>query len=151
MRITLTKIINLILVLTVVASALYLPGYMKKRDERIRQEQKQSLFHGRPVVLEFTSVDCEICKKIKPIMAKLKKEYQGKLDFVAVQVESAEGKQLMKTYPVEYYPSFYLLYSPDKLFAHFEGGYPEETLRQGFDQFLSEQHRSQPKNSGAGK
>ena len=151
MNTSLTKIINLILLLAVVASALFLPGYMKKRDERKLREQKQSLFHGRPVVLEFTAVDCEVCKEMKPIIAKLKKAYKGKLDFVIIQVESNEGKQLMKTYPVEYYPSFYLLYAPDKIFAHFEGGYPEITMRQGLDQFINEQPRLQPKNSGAEK
>ena len=117
-----------------ILAALFLPEWMKDRNKTKAMEM---VFQGRPVVLEFTSPTCAVCKEMKPVVEKLKKDYDGKINFVIVSTDSDMGMALMDEFSVEYVPSFYLMHGKDQQFEHFEGAMPEQMFRNMLDEMLN--------------
>jgi len=63
---------------------------------------------GLPVLLEVQSPFCLGCVAMKPAVDKLESEFAGKLTVRRVDVQTDEGRQLMKEYRLEFTPSFIL-------------------------------------------
>jgi thiol-disulfide isomerase/thioredoxin len=141
------KIRTFILLAAVVAVALFLPEYMKKRDtvknDKVIEEVYKS---GMPVVLEFTSKTCSTCEQMKPVVKQLKQEYQGRVVFREVDVDSKEAEVFFKEFPAEYLPSFYITKSRKEIFEHFEGAQDIKWMRGLLDRMLA----GSVKKSGAG-
>jgi thioredoxin-like negative regulator of GroEL len=116
-----------------IIAALFVPDWLKEKDKKKAMEM---VFQGQPVVLEFTSPSCGVCKDMKPLVDKLKTEYKGRVNFVVVSTDSPEGAALMEEYPVEYVPSFYLLLDRETHFDHFEGPATEPVFRGLLDNML---------------
>jgi thioredoxin-like negative regulator of GroEL len=114
-------------------AALFLPDWLKSKE---KDKALAMVFQGKPVVLEFTSPTCGVCKEMKPLVEKLKKEYQGKVNFVVVSTDSTTGEALRDKFPVEYVPSFYLMIDEHNQFDHFEGAVPEPMFRTLLDGML---------------
>lgn len=134
-----SKIRVFVLMAVLVAVALFLPDYLKKRDT-VKNEQTiaQVYKQGLPVILEFTSKTCGTCAQMKPIVAQLKKEYSGRVFFREVDVDSKEANAFLNEFNVEYLPSFYLTVSRKNVFEHFEGAQDIQWLRGLIDRMLAD-------------
>lgn len=66
--------------------------------------------NGLPVVVDFSAEWCPPCRQLKPIFAKLKEEYAGKVDFITVNVDSLPD--LSNEYGISSIPALVYL-SPD--------------------------------------
>ena len=143
------RVLVLALLLGVLGAALYMPRYLNHRKHNTRQTGPgpSGMFKGRPVLLEYTSTTCSACKGMKPVVAKLEKEFKGKVDFMKVDVESAEAQALMQYYPPQYLPSFYLLVDENTVFDQFEGGLPIDALRSFIRELLTESKKKKYKLS----
>jgi thiol-disulfide isomerase/thioredoxin len=63
---------------------------------------------GRPVLLEVQSPYCLGCVAMKPAVDRLEIELQGKLVVRRVDIQSDEGRRLVKQYAIEFTPTFIL-------------------------------------------
>lgn len=64
---------------------------------------ENTLKSNQLVIVDFTATWCGPCKRIKPILEKLSKEYDN-VFFCAVDVD--ENKELMETYKISCMPTF---------------------------------------------
>lgn len=118
-------------------ACIYVPRSIEAAENRKKEQAMSSVFGARPVVLEYTSPDCSTCKAMRPLVRKLKQDYQGRIDFVEVSVESGKAAALREMFPPEYLPSFFLLYDRDTVFTRVEGEIAEEHFRAMLDEMLS--------------
>jgi thioredoxin 1 len=63
---------------------------------------------GQPVLLEIQSPYCLGCVAMKPAVDRLEEELRDKLIVRRVDIQSAEGRQLVKQYGIEFTPTFLL-------------------------------------------
>jgi len=61
---------------------------------------------GRPVLLELQSPYCLACVAIKPAVDRIENEWRNQLAVRRVNVRSADGRELMSRFRVEYTPTF---------------------------------------------
>lgn len=64
--------------------------------------------NGLPVLLEIQSPFCLGCVAMKPAVDKLESELAGKLVVRRVDIQTGEGRALMKQYGMEFTPAFVL-------------------------------------------
>ncbi len=97
-------------------------GEAAKLDDTLKKAQKE----GRMVMLELGSVGCIPCEQMKPVMDKLSKQYQGKLDvlFIDVKVDREAGRK----YQVFMIPTQVFLDKKGKEFHRHFGYYPYEDI-----------------------
>ncbi len=70
-----------------------------KNEQMIRQ----ALASGKPSIVDFGAGKCIPCKKMKPILDSLRKEYQGRANVVFVDVW--EDKEIGDRYRVQMIPT----------------------------------------------
>jgi thioredoxin 1 len=70
-----------------------------KNEENI----KQALSSGKPSIVDFGAGKCIPCKKMKPILDSLRKEYEGRANVVFVDVW--EDKEIGNGYRVQMIPT----------------------------------------------
>ncbi|MCG3149794.1 MAG: hypothetical protein PCFJNLEI_03259 [Verrucomicrobiae bacterium] len=63
---------------------------------------------GQPLLLEVQSPFCFGCVAVKPVVDRLENELRDKLAVRRVDIQSAEGRQLLKQYAIEVTPTFIL-------------------------------------------
>ena len=61
---------------------------------------------GKPLLLEVQSPYCLGCVAMKPAVDRLENELGDKLVVRRVDIQSDEGRQLVKQYPIEFTPTF---------------------------------------------
>ncbi len=61
---------------------------------------------GKPLLLEVQSPFCLGCVAMKPAVDKLEQELAGKLVVRRVDIQSDEGRQLVKQFGIEFTPTF---------------------------------------------
>jgi thiol-disulfide isomerase/thioredoxin len=61
---------------------------------------------GQPVLLELQSPYCLGCVAMKPVVDRLENELRGKLVVRRVDIQSAEGRELVSQYGIELTPTF---------------------------------------------
>ena len=59
--------------------------------------------NGLPMIVDFSAEWCPPCRQLKPIFHALEKEYEGKVDFVTINVDSMP--ELSNQYKVESIPN----------------------------------------------
>ena len=122
-----------------IAAALFLPDWMKDKH---KEKAMARVFQDQPVILEFTTPTCGVCKEMKPLVKRLEEDYEGTVRFVVLDTQSDMGRALLDDFPVEYVPSFYLMIDKDTQFEHFEGQVPEQAFRAMIEQMLKKSGES---------
>jgi thiol-disulfide isomerase/thioredoxin len=64
--------------------------------------------NGLPLLLEVQSPYCLGCVAMKPAVDRVEKELRDKLVVRRVDIQSAEGRQLVKQFEIEFTPTFIL-------------------------------------------
>lgn len=137
MKFTGIRIAAVLFLIAFSAVSLYVPRHIEATEQKHKQALLDSVFGTRPVVLEYTSPDCSSCAAMRPVVAQLKKDYAGRIDFVEVSVTSDKFAALMAMYPPEYLPSFYLMFDQDTVYNHFEGEIQDDLFRNMLDDMMN--------------
>ena len=88
---------------------------------------------GRPALVDFHATWCPACLELAPVLARLEREYAGKVAFFRVDTDRAEA--LAMEHDVQDLPTL-LLYRGGERVARMEGLRPEAELRRELDQLL---------------
>ena len=99
-------------------------------------DPKNFTFKGsKPCVIDFYATWCGPCKKVAPIMEKLAKEYDGKVDFY--KVDTDQDPKLAMVLQIKNIPTIFFMKAgvqPEKTV----GAYDEDHYRKIIDKMLSE-------------
>lgn len=92
-----------------------------------------ALSSSRPTFIEFYASWCPHCKRMAPVMAQLRADYEGKVNVITIEGEAHE--ELMKEFKVESYPTYFIV--KDKSVVWTDGGeMPIEELKAAIDKAL---------------
>ena len=86
-----------------------------------------------PALVDFHATWCPPCLELAPLLARLEREYAGKVAFFRVDTDRAEA--LSREHEIQYLPTL-LLYRGGERVARMEGLKPEAELRRELDQLL---------------
>lgn len=78
--------------------------------------------------VELGSVNCIPCKKMKPVMDEIEKEYAGQVKVVFHDVWTDEGKPYASQYKIRLIPTQVFLDKDGKEYFRHEGFFPKEEL-----------------------
>jgi thioredoxin 1 len=67
------------------------------------EDLQKALKSGKPVVVDFGASSCVPCKKLRPILRALSKEYAGKAHFLIIDVY--ESRSLAREYRIQLIPT----------------------------------------------
>lgn len=92
-------------------------------------EQRTLPETDRPVFVEFYSDDCGICQRLKPGIAELEDDFDGRVDFLHIDTNALENQLLIRQFEVYSLPSLFIV-TPEKeiVYGH-EGLVSIEALR----------------------
>ncbi len=99
-------------------------------DTHTQMPEQQTLPEtDRPIFVEFYSDECGICERLKPGIAQLELDFNGRIEFFRVDANAMENRALAENFNVYSLPSFFIV-SPDSeiVFSH-EGLISIESLR----------------------
>lgn len=86
---------------------------------------------GLPVFVDFTADWCSYCKEMQPIIEELESEYEGKVTFRTVDIDSQ--KQLANQFGITSVPFYLLLDASGEPIAYYPGAAKKESLASMID------------------
>lgn len=95
--------------------------------------QAKVINSSTPALVDFHAASCPPCLELAPVLARLEREYAGKVAFFRVDTDRAEA--LAMEHDIQYLPTL-LLYRGGERVARMEGLKPEAELRRELDQLL---------------
>lgn len=146
------KILNIICIAVMVVAMVSCGGNSNKKDASatgmevnhtdiqetgsgtdITDEAPASIRSGQtmPKVLDFRADWCPPCRQMEPLFHKLEKEYNGKVEFITVDVDA--NQQLAAEYNISAIPTFVFLDAEGKEVSRLVGAVPESDLKNQLD------------------
>jgi thioredoxin 1 len=86
-----------------------------------------------PTLVDFTARWCGPCKQIKPIIEKLAREYEGRAQVAAVDVDQCE--KITDRYRIQAVPTL-LIFRKKEVVAHLVGLLPKQEITDELNKFL---------------
>lgn len=93
---------------------------------------------GKPTFISFTGKGKgkESVEKMRPIISKLKKKYQGKIIFREVDIDNPANKKELEKYYVSMNPTYVILDSEGRIKETFLGAAHEEMLERAISSYI---------------
>lgn len=95
---------------------------------------KMTVEDGKPMVVDFSATWCPPCQALKPVFAKLTKEYEGRITMVTVDVD--ENNEMAAKFNVQSIPTIIYFDAEGNQVNRTQGLLPEEELRSNLDALL---------------
>ena len=92
--------------------------------------------NGKPTYLEFYAEWCEICKEMAPEVAKLKKDFDDKINFVFLNVDNPKWDKFIKEFKVNGIPQINIIDANANLLATLTGFQEENTIEQSLKNLI---------------
>lgn len=123
---------------------------VKSEDVVVEAEHKQPLDIDKnlPTVIDFYATWCGPCRQMAPVFHELAEKYEGKINFVSIDVDKNPDKAM--EYQVEALPTFIFLNKDGKEVNMLVGADPEG-LKAGVEVLLSEAPAIEPTAKGENK
>ncbi len=107
------------------------PEYLTQADFKLKVADYNSdtftYLGEKPCVIDIYAVWCGPCKALAPVLEKLAKEYEGKVQFYKIDAE--KETDLARAIGIRSYPTL-LFIAKGKKPILVEGAYPEESLKE---------------------
>ena len=97
---------------------------------------EQTKANGESMWLLFRSQTCAPCVEMKKVFDQLQPEYQGKVRFIAIDVDEPDNQELAEEWKIQYIPSTFILNSEGKLSYKNIGLFPVEDLKKELDRVV---------------
>lgn len=97
--------------------------------------QERVLQSDMPVVVDFHATWCGPCKQLAPVLARLEKDYAGRIRFVRVDID--EAQELAAAHGIRGVPTL-LFYANGRQVGQIVGSRPEAALRPYLDSLLDQ-------------
>lgn len=100
------------------------------------QALAQAKTEGKPVLLCFHSTKCIPCIEMEKNLNQVMPEYQGKVEFVIVDVYDPTEESLNRQYGIQTIPTTFLLKGDGQVANSFQGALTPDQLRKELDALL---------------
>ncbi len=100
------------------------------------QFEQEVLNSANPVFVDFWATWCGPCNVMAPVVEEVAKEFEGKVDFVKVDVD--QSKELATKYNVMSIPDF-IIFQNGKVLAQLSGILSKESLRKYIQNYVKEE------------
>jgi thioredoxin 1 len=121
---------NLLIIFLVFALPIFLYLAVKAPQENL---SSAALAEAKnvPTVLQFSQEMCSECKKLETVMTPIKSEYQGKVNFVKIDVSRSnpQTQALISKHKVRVVPTLVFLNKKGKIVKRTEGSMSKEELK----------------------
>ena len=98
----------------------------KAADVEPAQAVQEWTVDGLPVFIDFTADWCPYCKEMEPVLKELRREYDGKITFVTVNVD--EQKKIAQEFGVSSVPVYMILDASGTPVTYYPGAATKEAL-----------------------
>lgn len=93
----------------------------------------------KPVWLLFRSTTCAPCVALQKTMDELQPEFEGKVQFIAIDVNAPANRTMLGEYKIMYIPTTYLFDRNQEEWAQFTGARSTEEMREMLTQLAEAQ------------
>ena len=101
----------------------------------VKEQWEQEVIHSdKPVFVNFFTTWCGACSIVVPVIEELEKEYDGKLNFVKVDVD--QNKELASKYHISSIPNL-AIFQNGEVITQLVGAVPKESIRKHIDVHIS--------------
>ncbi|MEW5945543.1 MAG: thioredoxin domain-containing protein [bacterium] len=121
------RAVYLIATALTVAAVLAYPALVDRKGGKARQTQIPD--NGLPAFVEFYSRSCEICRMMRPALHRLAREFEGRANFLFLDVDDPANSTLLEEFRVYDLPSIHVIGARGERIASFEGKVGVSTLR----------------------
>lgn len=97
---------------------------------------EQAKANGESMWLLFRSQSCAPCVEMKKVFDRLQPEYQGKVRFIAIDVDAEENQELAMAWGIQYIPATFILNRKGEINYENIGFFPEEDLKKELDRVV---------------
>lgn len=126
----------LLILLIVLVGGIYLHSRyeeeknLAENNYNVALEIERAKENGEPMWILFSSTSCPPCVEMKKVFDRIKPEYEGKVRFINVNVDTEGNYNLLREYEIKYIPTAYIIDEQGEISYHNIGLIPEDTLRE---------------------
>ena len=92
----------------------------------------------RPALVEFYTADCITCNKIRAEISTLDQRYDGRIEFIYLDIDLAEAQPYLAKYDVRGLPTFELLDRNGHLMSSMSGWPGEQAFISALDKLIGQ-------------
>ena len=123
------KIVFLLCIGLLVVSLVGMYGSDEKQTAgKTTKNEEKKADNIKVTFVELGSVRCIPCKKMKPILEEIKKEYKGQVKVIFYDVRTPEGRPYAYKYKIKLIPTQVFLDKDGKEYFRHVGFFPKEEL-----------------------
>jgi len=110
-------------------------SHIRRRMKNITQDQweKEVITSDKPVFVDFWATWCGPCRMVSPIVEQLANEYEGKVNFVKVDVD--QNNELASEYNIFSIPTL-AIFRNGKIVSQVAGAASKDSIRNFIDKYI---------------
>jgi len=89
---------------------------------------RKALKGGKPMVVDFGSNSCIPCRQLRPVLQKVRKDHEGKLEVLIIEIQ--KNQQLAAEYQIQVMPTVVFIDKTGKEVFRHQGFMSEEKIKE---------------------